>query len=234
MVSALSLRLLKTTPPTSENGDNNTTKTEIESGYSADRESPCDSPRQTASGGGFLLDLVRSSNKRGGHDEDTRIKRQKLSERHFIASNVKHDLAKAGRPYPSLVTSRSRIIPNLNMSGVQVISSKSVSDSPFLYTNEQLTKSDGCCDSFADVGSAYQKLIRETSFAYNIRTPNGYITTSSQSKRSFGEMDKKGGYTTKKKSETLTNNCIRDAANGQNYIDHESINEGYGAIIVVG
>lgn len=190
MVSALSLRLLKTTPPSSENGDS--TKIEIESfsGYSADRESLISSPPNAtttttttgAAAGGtssVLLDLRSKQRRISGGDKNTRNKRQKISEQQFIASNVKRDLAKAGRPYPLLVTSRSRIIPNLDMSGIQLVSSKSVSSSPFLYTHEQLMPSNNSnigndhnwCDFSADIDSAYKKLIRETAFAYNLKEP---------------------------------------------------------------
>lgn len=152
MVSALSSRLFKTSPPGSENGDSTKIELESFSGYSADRETPPLSPQ------GVLFDL-RSEKRTRVADENTRNKRKKISEQNFKASNVKNDLAKAGRAYPSLVTSRSRIIPHLNMSGVKIISSASVSDSPFLYPYVSRPNIYGSSEGV-------RSLLKETSFAY--------------------------------------------------------------------
>jgi hypothetical protein len=175
MVSALSSRLFKTSPPSLENGDGMKIELESFSGYAADRDTPPLSPQ------GVLFDL-RSEKRTRVTDESTQKKRRRVSEQNFNASNVKNDLAKAGRAYPSLVTSRSRIIPHLDMSGVKIVSSASVSASPFLYTHIPKHNSNDSLEGFATTKS----LLKETSFAYNLHetsdiTMDEYETSTTSS-----------------------------------------------------
>lgn len=135
MVSQLSSRLFSGNK-NSSSGSSSSTKSENTksqgrsdstlSGYSADKEGLSVTPP-------VHIDL-NLKHKRKFVDNHDPAKRRKLQELNYAASRVKEDLAKAGLPFPSVRASRPRAIPlaKLNMSSVNLVTSKSVSSSPFL------------------------------------------------------------------------------------------------------
>jgi hypothetical protein len=135
------------------------------SGYSADKEgSSMDLPP-------VLIDFNMKQTRKPTNDQ-ARTKRRRVDEQNFCAATAAADLARAGRPYPKVMTKRSRIIPSLDLSGVKLVSAKSVASSPFLHTTSS-NWSSSTYDILTDFGAAYTDLYAQSSAAYqpSIVTP---------------------------------------------------------------
>lgn len=157
MVSTLSSRLLSARD--SKSLDNSVKgKIDSQSGYTADEEKKPTLPP-------VLIDFHKKYRAFGlSHKSDNKLaKRSKLSEINYAAASVKKDLSKAGRTYPLQVTNRSRILPNLDVSRVQVVSSKSLESSPFLLSrSDELPKS-----KYETLMYSYQRFLSDTACFFN-------------------------------------------------------------------
>ena len=123
------------------------------SGYTADQEGRA----ATHGAPPPLIDVNLQHKRRAASDEQVSAKRQKMQEMNYNASNVRQDLEKAGMRMPTVRVSRPRAITfaRLNMSGIQLLTSKAVASSPFL------TKADTGKhrDVMTDFGNVYQECI---------------------------------------------------------------------------
>jgi hypothetical protein len=174
MVSQLSARLLgehsiASSTSSHESCDEqdmqNGSQADSSSGYSADKEG-------SVMGLTPVLIDFNTKRKRKSTTDQSRSKRPRVDEQNFCAATAAADLARAGRPYPKVMTERSRIIPNLDLSGVNLVSAKSVASSPFLHTASS-NSSSGSYDFLTDFGAAYTDLFAQTSASYqpSIVTP---------------------------------------------------------------
>jgi hypothetical protein len=137
----------------SRNGDGST------GGYSADRDS------NTSFGlPPVLIDLQRHKRKSEAGEEDP-AKKCKTDEMNYVASTVRDAFEKAAKTYPEMNTKISTVVPDLDLSKVKLLSSKSVESSPFLHTSN-CGWTAGRYDILTDFGAAYAKLLGQTSMSY--------------------------------------------------------------------
>jgi hypothetical protein len=139
MISQLSARLLGD-QASSRSGSSNrsfssSTKDGPKSsigGYTADKEEHEQSP--FSSEPPLNIDfLIKQKSKRNSLEGEECAKRRRMNESNYAASTVRDDLARAGLPYPELMTAdlRSSILANMDKNRLRLISSKDVT-SPFL------------------------------------------------------------------------------------------------------
>lgn len=135
------------------------------SGYSADQEERSLLFWESS----FMIDLAHSGRRRRENDTSKRLKRRKLDQNNFAASNAAADLARAGLLYPKISTTIPRIAPDIDLSSVRLISANSSQASSFLYS---VTKecSSNQTNPFAspDDSASIQCLLRHSAPAYQL------------------------------------------------------------------
>eukprot|EP00542_Grammatophora_oceanica_P009241 CAMPEP_0194046196 /NCGR_PEP_ID=MMETSP0009_2-20130614/20039_1 /TAXON_ID=210454 /ORGANISM="Grammatophora oceanica, Strain CCMP 410" /LENGTH=414 /DNA_ID=CAMNT_0038691397 /DNA_START=27 /DNA_END=1271 /DNA_ORIENTATION=+ len=200
MVSQLSSRLLAgyspegsvrsgSSSPSSDGGGGGGNRKSVsesgQSGYSADKESDAApmKPFIFNTKPPVQIDFHRKS-KRAPTDFESREKRRKMDEENYVAFSVREDLKKGGLSYPTVRADRPRAIPlakNLDMSRVTLLSSKSVSDSPFL-TPARTPQANGTPDIVTAYGTLFNEVFKSATASY-------YATTSQSTKSSAGGSD---------------------------------------------
>lgn len=171
MVSSLSSRLLRGSQYIREekqqsqqsHGENSIDQATNSSGYSTDREG--------ASVGSPPVHIdIHAKRRRKLSSKEQEAKRRKKNEDNFAVANAAGDLTRAGQPYPQIMATRSRVIPGLDLSGVQLVSSKSSHSSPFLHKTAAAWSSSQY-DLLTDFGAVYQDLLTQSAPAYQLPSP---------------------------------------------------------------
>lgn len=119
-------------------------------------------------------------------ERDNCFKRRKIDELRFAASRVKEDLEKGGLPFPSIHINKPRALEgyDIDMSSIQLLAAKSVSDSPFL-TNAGVKRSfENICEFeqlFSQTQEVYSKRwLQDTVRDWGERSSAGSLTSDSE------------------------------------------------------
>lgn len=175
-----------------------TTTANDSSGYSADQEQSAQNPSPP-----YFIDLLARHRKRGASDDahshdgvgshdDKKRRIERQSETNYIAHMARHEISRAGLPYPKINPKKSKILPSsVDFSKVTLIHSKdfartsrkpvSAAPSPW---NVTLTMSPDMCVS------ALQSLIKSCSAHYNgVSNPPMSTVSPFAKKVSSSEME---------------------------------------------